>query len=70
MIRGETLASGAPAVCEDCGARPAPPAVFKSPGGGWYIGTWCRCGPYSRESGYYHTQALALEALEAGRYRR
>jgi len=32
---------------------------------GWYIGFWCdRCGPYSRESGYFGTEAGAKDELK------
>lgn len=32
---------------------------------GWYLGYWCpKCGPYSRESGYFPTEAAATAALE------
>jgi hypothetical protein len=31
---------------------------------GYYIGTWCNCGPYSRESGYYRTSDEARRRLE------
>jgi hypothetical protein len=30
---------------------------------GWYLGRWCNCGPVDRESGYYPSQASALEEL-------
>jgi hypothetical protein len=33
---------------------------------GYYIGKACNCGPYSRESGYYNTDAECRAALEAG----
>lgn len=34
--------------------------------GGYYIGTACKCGPISRESGYYETEADAQEVLSGG----
>lgn len=34
--------------------------------GGYYIGTFCGCGPYSRESGYYRTRELAQADLDTG----
>ena len=38
-------------------------------GAGYYIGFFCpRCGPYSRESGYYRTFAEASDALESQTY--
>lgn len=33
---------------------------------GYYVGTWCKCGPYSRESGYYLTREEAQAALDSG----
>ena len=70
MIAGETIASGAPASCgkEPCGATG--PLICKS-AAGWYIGHWCsRCGPYSRERGYYWSADDARDALESGEYAR
>ena len=37
---------------------------------GYYIGTYCGCGPYSRESGYYLTRELAQADLDSGAYGR
>ena len=39
-------------------------------GAGYYIGTYCRCGPYTRESGYYRTCELAQAAFDSGAYGR
>ena len=39
-------------------------------GAGYYIGTYCRCGPYTRESGYYRTRELAQAAFDSGAYGR
>jgi hypothetical protein len=39
-------------------------------GAGYYIGTECDCGPYSRESGYYRTRAAADLDLAALSYER
>jgi len=33
---------------------------------GFYIGTFCGCGPYSRESGYYPTLEAATAAFGRG----
>ncbi len=33
---------------------------------GFYIGTFCGCGPYSRESGYYPTFEAATAAFGRG----
>lgn len=64
MLAGETIRSGAPATCPHCGIAPDM-QVYLS-GGGWYIGTWCNCGPYTRESEYYATPESAQGALDSG----
>jgi len=64
MLPGETLATGAARVCPDCGVR-VELQVCRS-AAGYYIGTMCQCGPYSRESGYYASHEEAEEALETG----
>ena len=68
MLPGETIASGAPPRCEDCDTMPKL-AVYLS-GAGFYIGTYCQCGPYTRESGYYRTRELAQAAFDSGAYGR
>lgn len=65
---GETLATGAAPTCSDCGKTPKL-GVYRS-GGGWYVGTYCHCGPYSRESGYYATQEQAQITLDSGEFGR
>jgi hypothetical protein len=62
-LPGETLRSGPPAVCEDCGVELVP-RVCRSDAG-FYIGTWCQCGLCSRESGYFATRAEAEAILGA-----
>lgn len=63
MIPGETIASGATPKCESCDETPDLD-VHRSPGGaGYYIGTYCACGPYSRESEYFSSRAIAEQAL-------
>ena len=38
---------------------------------GYYIGFYCqKCGPYSRESGYYPTQEIAETALNSKNFGR
>jgi hypothetical protein len=64
MFPGETIHSGASNKCPDCGSE-LKPEVMKSPAG-YYIGTWCCCGPYSRESHYYRTREEAQRDLERG----
>jgi len=62
MLPGETIASGAPAVCLDC--------ATSLQNAGYYVGTFCGCGPYARESGYYATEVEAQDALAAGDFGR
>ena len=66
MLPGETIATGADSVCPDC-QQLAVLDVYQS-AAGYYIGTYCGCGPYSRESGYYRTRAEAEHDLESGMY--
>jgi hypothetical protein len=61
VIPGETILSGAPSVCPDCLATLVM-RVCRS-AAGYYLGTWCCCGPYSRESGYFDTREAAEAAL-------
>lgn len=68
MIPGETIASGAPSTCPECKVK-LENQVCRS-AAGYYIGTYCDCGPYSRESGYYKTREIAQEALDSGDYGR
>ena len=52
-------------VCMDC-KTPLDIQVLSS-AAGYYIGFFClRCGPYSRESGYYRSREEALAALAHG----
>ncbi len=67
-LPGETIGSGGPPRCEDCGVMPKLD-VYRS-AAGYYIGTYCNCGPYSRESGYYRTSELAQADLDSGAYGR
>ena len=68
MLPGVTIASGASPVCPDCGLR-LNLEVLQS-AAGFYIGTRCDCGPYSRESGYFKSRDLAAHALLAGDFGR
>lgn len=63
MLPGETIFSGAPEVCPNCDTCALPLRVLQS-GAGWYVGTYCNCGPYSRETGYYKTEAEAEKVKE------
>ena len=67
-LPNETIATGAEPRCPDCQAMPKL-NVHRS-GAGYYVGSWCRCGPYSRESGYYPTREAAAAALASGAYGR
>jgi len=53
-LPGETISDGAAPRCDDCGRMPKLDVYLS--GGGYYIGTYCACGPYTRESA---TTALA-----------
>lgn len=68
MMEGETLATGASPVCEDCGVSVELEVCHSA--AGYYIGTWCSCGPYSRESGYYRTSDEAERRLGGGGFGR
>jgi len=65
-LPGETIATGASPRCPDCQTMPRIDVYYSA--AGYYIGTWCQCGPYSRESGYYRTRADAQHALHSGSY--
>ena len=68
MIPGETIATGASGTCGDCGVTPQLEVLSSQ--AGYYIGTQCTCGPFTRESGYYPTRELAAAALVAGLFGR
>jgi hypothetical protein len=57
MSPGETLLTGANPKCDEC--MMTPPLTVMRSGGGWYIGSICDCGPFSRESSYYPTSKAA-----------
>lgn len=61
MLAGETIMSGASSACRDCGVRLVL-RVCRS-FAGYYLGTQCDCGPYSRESDYFETREEAEAAL-------
>jgi len=62
MLPGETILSGASPVCSECGTK-LQMQVCRS-AAGFYIGTICKCGPYSRESDYFRTRETAQEELD------
>lgn len=67
-LPGETVSTGAPIVCRDCGQN-ATIGVYYS-AAGHYVGYYCGCGPYSRESGYYKSRNQAQRALDSGAFTR
>jgi hypothetical protein len=67
-LEDETIASGAAPRCPDCGRMPKLDVQYSA--AGYYIGAWCDCGPYSRESGYYRTGEDAQADLDSGAYGR
>jgi len=67
VMHGETIATGAAGTCPDCKVVLVP-KVYETCA--FYVGTWCNCGPYSRESGYYKTREEAEAALKTGNYGR
>lgn len=68
MLPGETINSGAPMTCPECGVTVEPDVHLSA--AGYYIGTYCNCGPYSCESGYYPSEEAARTAMAAGGYER
>ncbi len=61
MLPGETIRSGASPY--HCGMK-LKLQICRSHAG-FYWGTWCpRCGPYTRESGYYPTREAAQSAWD------
>ena len=62
MIPGETLLNGAATLCDECKSVPKV-GVYKS-AAGYYIGSYCQCGPYSRESHYYGSEVAAERELK------
>lgn len=61
MMPGETILSGAASTCDECGIKPQL-KVCESVAG-WYVGAYCCCGPYSRESDYFVSKVEAERAL-------
>jgi len=63
MMPGETIATGAAASCGTCGVTPQLEILTSGGGANIYIGTRCKCGPYSRESDYLPSQEVASQIL-------
>jgi hypothetical protein len=68
MFPGETIASGAPDICPDCGTKLSLQVLRSA--AGFYIGTQCDCGPYSRESDYFESRDSAETSLRTGDFGR
>lgn len=68
VLMGETIATGAPKQCEDC--QVTLKLQVLSSNAGYYIGTHCDCGPYSRESDYYPKRSAAEKDLSSGIFER
>lgn len=66
-LPGETVGPYG-AYCVDC-QKKLTIDIYHS-NAGYYVGYWCDCGPYSRESGYYRTFGEAEKALTSGDYDR
>jgi hypothetical protein len=62
MLPGETQGVGGPKACPDCKEKLVPEVLFSA--AGHYIGTRCKCGPFSRESGYYKKHQDAEKDLK------
>jgi hypothetical protein len=65
-LPGETIGTGAPTRCPDCGVMP--PLRVHMSAAGYYIGAYCNCGPYCRESGYYRSREAAERAFRIEGY--
>ncbi len=52
--------------CSDCNMKLDLEVLMSA--AGCYIGRWCNCGPYSRESHYFRTRNEAEAALNSGNY--
>ena len=68
VMPGETILTGASDECPDC-EKKLKFEVMRSPAG-FYVGTQCCCGPYSRESGYYAIRKKAEEDLKNNNFGR
>lgn len=64
----ETLATGASNICPDCHKKVTVTVMHSN--AGYYIGSYCDCGSYSRESDYYEREEIAEAAFKSGDYGR
>lgn len=69
-VPGETLKTGAAPICKHCGADVQATLGVMVSAAGYYIGTRCDCGPYTRESRYYFNKPEADAAFGSGNYGR
>lgn len=67
-LPGETIHLGASPVCPDCKTVLLNDVLRSA--AGYYIGTACRCGPYSRESGYFGSYEEARKELASDEWER
>lgn len=63
----ETLATGAPPICPECGVDAFFALGVYTTGGGYYVGSACECGPYTRESIYFFDWDMADAVAEVCR---
>ena len=68
MLPGKTIAKITNTTCPECKAHLKLQVLGSS--AGYYIGTICQCGPYSRESAYYLNAEQAQKALDSGKFGR
>lgn len=68
VLLGENITTGGSDKCTDCGKKLE--FMVCQSNAGYYVGTWCCCGPFSRESGYYRSRDEAQKALDSGKYGR
>lgn len=68
VLLRETVTTGAPIRCDECNTV-AELGIYQS-GAGYYIGFWCNCGLYSKESGYYRTRKEAEKAFNSKEFSR
>jgi hypothetical protein len=64
MLDRETIMSGGSPYCTHC-CNFAKFGIYES-GAGFYVGSYCACGPFSRESCYYANETHVKIALSNG----
>jgi hypothetical protein len=65
VLPKETIHRGADNHCSECKQELKNQVLMSN--AGYYIGTQCCCGPYSRESHYYPTRKAAQLALDTNK---